>query len=322
MFLLTKPWYLLKADSESNSLFPTNLSVSVSNCGNSASLLLATAKNVMRIWESKEADDPLALGKFSAVVMNLVKGLEHKNDDVYMDNYYTSVPLFLALSDKGIGACGTIRANRKFFLKAALVDEVKHQPRGTFAWRANDSLLSMLWNDHKSILFLSSIHQPEQGEPAKRKVKRVNIYQETEFLCPKLVNDYNKFMGGVDHSDQMTRLKKQKRQKKWYIRLVIKLIFMSCYDSYLVCKHLNPNEKVDYPTYKENLIVELVGFVRAPRNSAGRKRKLEKDHFRLQNVGEHFPEIEKKKKKAILRDQYAGVKVREPLKTTYRCCAL
>ena len=43
--------------------------------------------------------------------------------------------------------------------------------------------------------------------------------------------------------------------------------------------------------YKENLVVELVGFVRAPRNSDGHERKLEKDCFRLQNVGEHFPEV-------------------------------
>ena len=75
--------------------------------------------------------------------------------------------------------------------------------RGTFAWRGNDSLLSMLWKDRKSILFSLSIHQPEQGEPAKRKVKRVNIYQETEFLCPKLVNGYNSFMGGVGYNDQI-----------------------------------------------------------------------------------------------------------------------
>ena len=39
----------------------------------------------------------------------------------------------------------------------------------------------MLWEDRQSILFLLSIRQPEQGEPAKRRVKRVklNIYQET-----------------------------------------------------------------------------------------------------------------------------------------------
>ena len=159
--------------------------------------------------KSKEADDALALGKSAAVVMNLVKGLEHKNYDVYIDNYHTSVPLFLALADNGNWcASDTIPANRKFFPKAALVDEVKRQPRETFSWRANDSLLSMLWKDRKSILFLLSIHQPEQGEPAKRKVKRVNIYQETEFLCPKLVNDYNKFIRGVDHNDRMTRSKR------------------------------------------------------------------------------------------------------------------
>ena len=99
-------------------------------------------------------------------------------------------------------------------------------------------------------LFLLSIHQPKQEEPAKRKVKRVNICQETEFLCPKLVNDYNKFMGGVDYNDQITCLKKQKRKKKWYTRLVIKLIFMWCYNSYLVHKHLNPNEKIDHPRIK------------------------------------------------------------------------
>ena len=32
----------------------------------------------MNLGKSKEADDPLALGKSAAVVMNLVKGLEHK----------------------------------------------------------------------------------------------------------------------------------------------------------------------------------------------------------------------------------------------------
>ena len=29
---------------------------------------------------------------------------------------------------------------------------------------------------------------------------------------------------------------------------------MKCYNSYLVCKHLNPNEKVDHPTYEKHLI--------------------------------------------------------------------
>ena len=84
--------------------------------------------------KSKEADDPLALGKSAAVVWNLVKGLEHKNYDVYMDNYHTSVQLSLALADKGNWCVWhkykQIASSPRRLL--AVVDEVKRQPRGTF----------------------------------------------------------------------------------------------------------------------------------------------------------------------------------------------
>ena len=55
-----------------------------------------------------KADDPLDIGKAASVVTNLSKGSEHQNYNICMDNYYSSVPLYLALVDKGIGACGTI----------------------------------------------------------------------------------------------------------------------------------------------------------------------------------------------------------------------
>ena len=86
----------------------------------------------------------------------------------------------------------------------------------------------MLWKDRESISFLLSTHQPEQGEPAKRKVKRVNIYQETEFLCPKLVSGDNTVNSGEElaTTTRYDPFEKQKRQKKWHTRLVITLIFM------------------------------------------------------------------------------------------------
>ena len=64
-FLLTKPWYLSKADSESNSKFD------------------------IYAGKSKEADDTSALGKSAAVVMNLVKGLDIKVTMYIWINYYT-----------------------------------------------------------------------------------------------------------------------------------------------------------------------------------------------------------------------------------------
>ena len=77
------------------------------------------------------------LGKSAAVVLDLVEGLEHKSYEVYFDNYYTSVPLLLDLAEKGIGTCGTIRANRNYCPKNVLAADVKRKPRGTFAWRSN-----------------------------------------------------------------------------------------------------------------------------------------------------------------------------------------
>ena len=77
-------------------------------------------------------------------------------------------------------------------------------------------------------------------------------------------------MGGVNYNDQMTHLRKEKQQKKWYIRLIIKINFdvMSCYNSYLVFKHFYPGKKIKYPEFKEQLAT----------------------HDRFVNVGEHLPE--------------------------------
>ena len=88
-----------------------------------------------------------------------------------------------------------IRANCKYFPKDVLAAHVKHKLRGTFAWRSNWSLLALMWKERKSILFLSSIDQLLEGQEVKRKVKLDNHYQDTEFPCTTLANDYNKFMG-------------------------------------------------------------------------------------------------------------------------------
>ena len=131
-------------------------------------------------------------------------------------------------------------------------------------------------------------------------------------------------MGGVDYNDQVTRLKKQKRKKKWYTRLVIKLFL---YSSYLVHKHLNPNEKVDHPAYKEHLIGELAGFVRVRAIALDVKESWKRsvsDCKMLENISRNR-RSEKSlmcsvyKEKAMSRDQYPSAKVGEPSKTTYRC---
>jgi hypothetical protein len=52
-----------------------------------------------------------------AVVMKMMDRYFDKNHVVVMDNFFTSVPLFLDLLTKSTYACGTVRLNRKFLPK-------------------------------------------------------------------------------------------------------------------------------------------------------------------------------------------------------------
>ena len=120
--------------------------------------------------------------------------------------------------------------------------------------------------------------------------------------CPKLVNDYNRYMGGVDKNDQLAIVHKEMKQLSWYNRVFIKLQEMAIYNSYVmeetVKAHRNPAGKVIQGVldFKDDLVSQLVGNVHAPWRSAGRKRtRLERnnDRFdtstRLTNVGDHLP---------------------------------
>ena len=46
-------------------------------------------------------------------VMSLMESFLDKGYVLYMDNYYTSVPLFEDLERQGTLACGTVHSNRK-----------------------------------------------------------------------------------------------------------------------------------------------------------------------------------------------------------------
>ena len=54
-------------------------------------------------------------GLSSRVVLGLLDGLESTSPKIYMDNYYTSPELFLALYKKNVNACGTARSSRKYY---------------------------------------------------------------------------------------------------------------------------------------------------------------------------------------------------------------
>ena len=71
------------------------------------------------------------------VVLNLTEPYAHKGYRLFVDNWYTSVPLSLELERRSILACGTVRGNRKFLPKE-IVDQqneqVKRVKRGVLSF--------------------------------------------------------------------------------------------------------------------------------------------------------------------------------------------
>ena len=59
-------------------------------------------------------DEFKSFGLGELVVLNLVNHLHYRDHEIYIDNYFTLLPLLEHLKKVGIRACGTIKGNRKF----------------------------------------------------------------------------------------------------------------------------------------------------------------------------------------------------------------
>ena len=76
----------------------------------------------------------------------------------YMDNFYSSPTLFTDLRQRGILACGTVRANRKGL--PSDFKGKKKMARGEFSVAQKETLICSVWQDTKVVQTLSSFHSP------------------------------------------------------------------------------------------------------------------------------------------------------------------
>ncbi|OXU25748.1 hypothetical protein TSAR_016911, partial [Trichomalopsis sarcophagae] len=158
-----------------------------------------------------------ALG--TRVVMNLLDnffstltfrkvGLYH----LYMDNYFTSLDLFVHLRKMGLRSTGTIRENR--IKEKNYID--KKSTRGTYATKHDQksgmNLITII--DSKPISIISTASGVTPLLPSKRYSKEVKSKIDIPF--PNAFHLYNRFMGGVDvHDGHCNDVMPCIRSKKW-----------------------------------------------------------------------------------------------------------
>jgi hypothetical protein len=109
--------------------------------------------------ESENDDDGLGY----RVVTDFVKDFD-RGYKVFMDNFFTSPKLFADLKSKGIGACGTIRTNRKGVVADIAKTKLKMKKGDDPIFFEKDGLLLTTWQDTARVTCLSSIHSSDVVE--------------------------------------------------------------------------------------------------------------------------------------------------------------
>ncbi|XP_014663289.1 PREDICTED: piggyBac transposable element-derived protein 4-like [Priapulus caudatus] len=145
--------------------------------------------------------------------------LAGKNHIVYVDNFFTSLPLITELHQNSVYLCGTYRASRVGFPRE-LQDSnaIKRLERGNSIMMVKGEIAACVWKDKKPVYVVSNAHCPRIITNVKR---RTHDGSRIQVSSPQMVSEYNNYMGGVDLLDQMKGCYGYSRKsKRWWLRLL------------------------------------------------------------------------------------------------------
>ena len=155
----------------------------------------------IQVYTGKEGHQP-EHGLGHRIVSDLVHDHHGKNYHIFWDSSFTSVRLAEDLLRNNLYLCGATRLNQTDFpadLKPHKA-ELKALHRGESLFRRKGGVVATVWKDKKLVSFLSTQCEVRGNETVSQKQKDRKIIQVPTVPVVQL---YNKYMGIVDHSDQM-----------------------------------------------------------------------------------------------------------------------
>ena len=203
-----------------------------------------------KIYTGKEnvvlAQQELSLSE--RVVADLMQPLLEVGYHLYTDNWYTSIPLYKYLHQHGTLACGTIRSNRKGFPEQVKNAKLK---KGEVMACHSDELMALKFKDKKDVHMLSTIHDHSMVHRPDRRHR--NQRQTT----PACIFDYNKYMGGVDRTDQLMQpYEIPRKSMKWYKKVALHFIQLAVMNSYIV--YQKDGGRMPLLAFEHDVIVSLL----------------------------------------------------------------
>ena len=182
------------------------------------------------------------------VVMQLLSGLWNLEHDVVMDNFFSSIGLFMELLSKSTYATRTIRVNC-VGLPMALknTQAFKKEPQGTILWAMHNSrrVSCYMWKDKRLVLLIST-HVPLVQAPVEipmaSVLRRDGAHRSLIPTSSQLV-EYITWMRGVDVADQLrASYSCQVQSHIWWHHIfffLLDLTVVNMYIIYLECCRTN-----------------------------------------------------------------------------------
>ena len=200
------------------------------------------------------------VGQGHSVVRKLTEGLR-PGHVLYLDNFYTAPGLCKELYSNGIGVCGTVLQHRRGMPHKLQDGNLKLVQEAPPVFMYKSPILACAFLDRKTVRMLSTVHSQETF------VKEVTVSQKQRdkypsgkrtVVMPSMVLDYNRFMGGVDRSDQMASYHAFPHKcVKWYMRIFSHLTEVSLINA-RICYNLTHDKSLSAVNFRRSVVESLL----------------------------------------------------------------
>lgn len=195
------------------------------------------------------------VGLTQRVVENLTESVSGRNHIIFIDKFYTSIPLALSLLERSTYVCGSFNTGRRMWpqeLKVSMhkrkkEDKIRSMKRGEFMTRqsTDGKLVATVWKDSKLVFNLSTCYNPitnaREDTVQRKSIGNEGKWERTEYPCPQAIIEFNRFMGGVDRHDHMrSNYTLQRSSTRWWTYFGWFAVDVALINSYLLYKEIHP----------------------------------------------------------------------------------
>lgn len=131
----------------------------------------------------------------------------------------------------------------------------------------SDNVCASAWLDNKVVTVMYSGWDPEETKSVLRTQKDAS---RKALPCPAACADYNRYMGGVDHGDQLRGYHHLRMKSRKFYKYVANFLFDTAVtNSFILHRRAYPQLKLTIENFRKSLAEDLIGEY-CTRRRAGR----------------------------------------------------